>query len=99
MLRKAERWRRVYGPDDFVPWLKSQPCERCGAGPCEVHHEPPRSQGGRWIDTLPLCRRCHGRRHRVGVLTFWGEMPCGSRSYGDVTRRVQGRWLAREWAA
>jgi 5-methylcytosine-specific restriction endonuclease McrA len=91
-LRKAERFRRTFGPDGFVRWLKAQPCEACGDGPSEVHHEPPRSQGGTWVSTLPLCTVCHRLRHSTGVRTFWREL---QRDYGMVTREVQARWLAR----
>lgn len=94
-LRRRERWRRTFGPEGFVEWLKSQPCERCGAaGPNEVHHEPTRGAGGTWIDTTAACTACHRRRHRIGVKAYWKEV---GKDYGEAARRVQGRWLARGW--
>ena len=52
------------------------PCCSCGLkGPGAVHghHEPPRSRGGLDHDTLPLCYRCHERRHRMGARAFWAS--------------------------
>ena len=83
--RKAERFRRTFGPESYADWLRAQPCWMCGNLPVEIHHEPTRAAGGLWTDTLALCLKCHRRRHRVGVKTFWGE-----RNYGIATSVMAG---------
>lgn len=74
-LRALERFKTQFHSEEFVRFVKSLPCRRCGRRPSEMHHEPPRSRGGTWEDVSPLCRDCHtagpGARHTVGQKTFW----------------------------
>lgn len=90
------RYMRTFGPDGFAAWLRLQPCVACkGFGPGqknEVHHEPTRGAGGRWVDTVSLCTRCHRRRHDIGVETFWAEV---GMDYGEATSLTQFLWLVR----
>lgn len=91
-LRRAERWRRTFHSPEFVEWMQARACDcGCGRSPCEVHHEPPRSQGGTWTDTASLHPDCHRRRHRQGVKTFWRTV---GKRYAEVTSRTQSLWLA-----
>lgn len=48
-------------------------CACCG-GTCyvELHHEPPRSEGG--TETIPLCMPCHIARHvQTNDYARWGQ--------------------------
>ena len=54
----------------------SLPCCACGLhepGAVHGHHEITRARGGLDRDTLPLCYRCHERRHRMGARAFWAS--------------------------
>ena len=45
-------------------------CFACSSWPAEPHHEPPLKMGGVGADdsdTIPLCRKCHDRRHDEGL--------------------------------
>ena len=98
--RKAERFRKTFGPEGFSDFVRSLPCIVCGKrGRIAVHHDPTRGAGGRWVDTSPLCKSdgeysegCHERRHRVGVETFWAE---AGMDYAEAARLTQTKWLAR----
>lgn len=59
----------------------------CGRGPCEAHHEPPRSRGGLDSDTVPLWWECHARRHRTTARKFWAGLDL-SAIKADLARRV-----------
>lgn len=90
--RKAKRFARDFGEQsDFV---RTQPCcvclHECRAqtSPTEVHHEPPRSCGGRDRDTLPLCTEHHRRRHDIGVSSFWEQSGVHWR---DVRNKMHNR--------
>lgn len=64
----------------------------CGRGPCEAHHEPPRSRGGQDRDTVPLWWECHGERHRTTAARFWqsrGRDPEAIKA--DLRAQVVGR--------
>ena len=98
--RKAERFRKTFGPAGYADFVRSLPCIACGmrGGRIAVHHDPTRGAGGRWVDTSPLCKStdygegCHERRHRLGVETFWREV---GMTFGDAARLTQSKWLAR----
>ncbi len=45
-------------------------CLACGGRPCAAHHEPPRDEGGKDKDCVPLCFACHEHRHAVGLVKF-----------------------------
>lgn len=62
--RRAEALRLAFG--EQADRCRSSRCLVCGVGPCDPHHEPPRSRGGVDGDTVPLCRRHHEERHRAG---------------------------------
>jgi hypothetical protein len=75
--RARARRERDFGSAAAI--VRAQPCCVCvrwdtkQSGKTEAHHEPPRSTGGRSADLLPLCTRCHRRRHRLGATGFWNE--------------------------
>jgi hypothetical protein len=55
-------------------------CIACGAeGRCQAMHVRNGSDGGMGLKpsdkfTTPGCPSCHARQHKVGELTFWGEL-------------------------
>ena len=55
-------------------------CLCCGArGGVEAAHVRNGTDGGAGLKpsdryTVPLCHACHMRQHRVGEITFWGEI-------------------------
>ncbi len=68
-------------PRSFATWSEigpgALPAGTPGPWPLrsDPHHEPSRGAGGTDKDTVPLCRRCHEERHRVGLRLFnakWG---------------------------
>lgn len=90
--KKAERWRLQFRSVEFVLFVKSLKCVRCGkhAITMHVHHDPTRGNGGTWKDTSPLCLHCHARRHSKGVETFWSEV---GRTYTRSNAETQKAWL------
>lgn len=67
--RRAARLAAQFGPQaDLCRWGPCQACKR--RGPCDPHHEPPRSCGGIDKDTCALCRPCHRERHARGRRAF-----------------------------
>jgi hypothetical protein len=67
--RAGERRAKAFGPQSR--FCRTLPCCVCGEVPSDPHHEPPRSVGGLDADTVPLCRKCHNRRHAQGAARFW----------------------------
>ena len=62
-------------------------CTDCGRT-CYIdhHHEPPKCSGG--VDTVPLCRECHKRRHiNANHFAQWGKRG------GQITAQNPIRWL------
>lgn len=46
--------------EHFLAWLRSRPCDFCGApSPSEPHHVQTVGAGGMDYDALSSCRRCH----------------------------------------
>lgn len=89
--RAAQRRARDFG--EQAEFVRTQPCCVCSHmgwvqdSPTDVHHEPPRSCGGRDRDTLPLCRGCHRRRHEIGTIWFSAI----KLDWRDVVRRMRDR--------
>lgn len=59
-----------------LDWLKTLPCIKCNALPCDPAHIPKEMQGtlADKVDdnqAVPLCRPDHDRQHRIGHLRFW----------------------------
>ena len=58
----------------YCAWIRTLRCEWCSKpAPSEVSHHPEDGHGSvamktSDIDTLPLCRRCHGEWHQRGTL-------------------------------
>ena len=75
MARSSAEFARIYGSEDRVRWIASQPCCVCGSTPSEGHHVRSGGTGRkahhRWI--VPLCRPCHIRYHHRGRETFLRE--------------------------
>jgi len=62
----------------YLAWLRKLPCAWCSkAGPSEASHHPEEGHGSTGLkatdlDTLPLCRECHGDWHQrtaLGAMT------------------------------
>lgn len=66
--RRAERQAAAFG--EQAERCRCAPCLVCKAIPSDPHHEPTRARGGLDPDTVPLCRACHERRHRIGKAAF-----------------------------
>ena len=66
--RRARLMKRAFA--EQAQLCRSMPCLVCWHSPCDPHHEPPRSVGGRDCDTVPLCREHHDARHRLGKAEF-----------------------------
>ena len=66
--RARTRRARDFGPQAAL--CRTFACVVCWSGPVEVHHEPPRSCGGRDANTVPLCPACHRERHDIGLRAF-----------------------------
>ena len=60
-------------------FIRLLPCVSCGKSPpSECAHVRRGTDGGTGLKpssryTVPLCRDCHARQHRVGEVTFWAE--------------------------
>lgn len=89
--RRAFRRERDFG--EQAAFVREQPCCVCTHmgwvqdSRTDVHHEPPRSCGGRDRDTMPLCRGCHRRRHEIGTIWFSAI----KLDWRDVVRRMRAR--------
>lgn len=63
-----------------LAFIRTLPCVKCNTSPCEAAHLRSGGTGGgmgmkpsdKW--TLPLCHDCHALQHRVGEVTFWGDI-------------------------
>ena len=66
--RWAEKRKERFGVK--APWVCAMGCVVCGKTPCDPHHEPPVSRGGKTKDLVPLCREHHTAgshsRHQLG---------------------------------
>ena len=51
-------------------WLRHEKCFVCRQRPVDVHHVKTRGAGGRFWQTVPLCRIHHSSVHSQGVKTF-----------------------------
>jgi hypothetical protein len=45
-----------------IPPIKTQLCTDCGKQASQYHHNSYERE--HWADVIPLCYRCHGKRHR-----------------------------------
>ena len=79
----------------YLGWIRQQPCAWCGkAGPSEASHHPDEGHGAMGmkagdLDTIPLCRSCHGEWHQRTAL---GQMtPADTKAWcqSEVKRRLQ----------
>ena len=89
--KATRRWESAFLSEEFVRFVQSQPCVRCGQVPSEVHHDPTRGAGGTWLDTTPVCTPSHRRRHQQGPVTFWTEL---GTTHTEANARTHQRWLA-----
>lgn len=92
VAKREARWSEQFRSEDFVRFVKGLRCAMCGTrADIEVHHDPPRSRGGTWKDTSPLCKWvCHPYRHSKGVVTFWREV---GTTYQAANEATQAKWL------
>lgn len=72
MKQKAPRQRAAAegGDPEYLAWIRTHPCCRCGARPpSHAHHEilngRGKSQKAPDARTLPLCAACHDQFHAV----------------------------------
>jgi len=60
----------------YLDFIRSKNCLVCGNINTVAHHEGlgRNAQGAKPPDShaVPLCNRCHQRRHDKGVQSFWG---------------------------
>ena len=59
--------------DQYVEWVKQQPCLACGERGVDPHHFPftrGSGQGKEWW-VIPLCRRCHELFHTNPMKHMW----------------------------
>jgi hypothetical protein len=60
--RKAKRYARDFGA--HADWIRSLPCDLCGARPpSDPHHARSRGAGGTARHLVPTCRTCHTEIH------------------------------------
>lgn len=75
---------KAYRNDDYLGYIREQPCLRCGDAPfedgaTEAAHVRILGSGGTGLKpsdyrTVPLCHECHAIQHLKGERTFWGYM-------------------------
>ena len=75
-LRKSDHKHKRYEDKPYREFIRSKPCCIC-ARKAVAHHEAITGKGVGIkcsdYEILPLCEKCHERRHKVGKLTFWRE--------------------------
>jgi len=49
-----------------VPQITERTCNDCGEQAANYHHES--YEPDRWLDVIPLCRKCHEERHLEPIL-------------------------------
>lgn len=61
----------------YLAWVRLQPCQICGGGPCQAAHQHLLSGGTSSkpddFHAIPCCPDCHMAEHSRGVLTTWNE--------------------------
>lgn len=72
LLRKMDEYR----DEDYLAWIRLQPCILCESTPSEAHHEPLGGDKGTSIkppdyQALPLCSRHNREREAVPKSEFW----------------------------
>jgi hypothetical protein len=70
--RKPSETLRIYGGEDRLVWVASQPCIICGLRACDNAHVATGGMGrkadARFI--VPLCSPDHRELHQIGVASF-----------------------------
>lgn len=75
MSRTVAEFRRIYGSEERVEWVKAQPCATCGSS-VECVNSHVKNGGMRrkadyvWI--IPQCHTCHVRLGQHGKSAFLG---------------------------
>lgn len=94
--------------NDYLDWLRSQPCILCGGGPCQAAHQRLLSGGtGSKPDdkhALPCCPACHMAEHNKGILSAWNDRTYHAftdkqdlREYlEDICGRLHSEYLKRK---
>ena len=85
IIKTMATWKRKHNPRravmhlDFVREIGI--CLACGAvvPRCEAMHVRNKTDGGTGLKpsdkfSVPGCTQCHIRQHKVGEVTFWGEI-------------------------
>ena len=86
--RKAKLAAIQYGRK--AAWIRTLPCEACGAWPTVAHHVRTKGAGGSSDDLAPLCAECHDLVHTLGRSTF--RRVSGVNLIAAATR-LHGVWL------
>ena len=61
--------------EQYLSWIRKQPCIVCYRTPCEAHHVRTAANSGMGIkpgddQAVPLCPLHHRELHQIGVQTF-----------------------------
>jgi len=89
--RRAENWKRAYGSEDRVAWVKQLNCVACGRTPCENAHTANGGMG-RKADAstiIPLCKPCHHDLHVQGRRVFEASWTV---DLARAAERTEQRW-------
>ena len=71
MKSKAdEKFRKSFGSQGRVLFIKSLPCLVCGRIPSVNAHIKSRGSGGDYRSIVPLCRIHHTEQGQIGIVTF-----------------------------
>lgn len=53
---------------EYIKYIKGHCCLLCMAEGVDAHHIITRGAGGSDYTTVPLCRACHSKVHRLGLM-------------------------------
>jgi hypothetical protein len=69
-VRRQKRFDKAFHSSGYRDWIRNQPCDNCGASPCDPSHIKTQAAGGTHECIVPHCRRCHQAFHSEGRHTF-----------------------------
>lgn len=73
-------------------WIRTLPCEACGASPTVAHHVRTKGAGGSSDDLAALCVECHDLVHALGRSSF---RRVSGVNLVAAANRLHGEWLLR----
>jgi hypothetical protein len=88
----GKEWKRVYGSEERVLWVRRQPCVFCHEGPCDNAHITNGGLGRKadYKYIVPACHRCHTELdHGIGKKGMERKYNV---SLGELARRTNERW-------